>query len=99
MGGRPILQVHIHKQCPMRRTKVEVWPRGRFKVARFRCQSAPDRDPAYCRIYECYPDDATCADDLTPTDWLSLVAFTARSAVGAVGLRRRGERGLACNAL
>ena len=31
------------------------------------------------------PYDATCADDLTPTDRLSLVAFTARSTVGAVG--------------
>ena len=46
--------------------------------------TASNRDPAYCRIYECYPDDATCADDLTPTDRLSLVAFTARSTVRAL---------------
>src|SRR5262249_525081 len=49
------------------------------------CQSAPKFDPAYCLIYECYPDAAIGGDDLTSRDRLTLAAFQARLTAGAVG--------------
>ena len=36
--------------------------------AQFLCQSAGKRDPAYCLIYECYPDGALAAVDPISTD-------------------------------
>jgi integrase len=50
-----------------------------------KCQSASDRDPAYCLICECYPDWTAGADDPTWADRLSLAAFQARATGGAVG--------------
>ncbi|WLA96383.1 hypothetical protein QNJ96_45395 (plasmid) [Bradyrhizobium elkanii] len=50
-----------------------------------RCVSAWNKDPAYCRICECYPDGAVAAVDAMSTDWPRQVAFQACSVGGAVG--------------
>ncbi|MCP1738430.1 hypothetical protein ABIF99_009879 [Bradyrhizobium japonicum] len=51
----------------------------------WKCHSACNIDPPYCRICECYPDGAVAAVDAMSTDWPRQVAFQACSVGGAVG--------------
>jgi integrase len=49
------------------------------------CVSAWNKDPAYCRMSECYPDGAIAQVDATSTDRPRQVVFPACSMRGAVG--------------